>query len=345
MIGESLLIDNTIVRAPTFDDADAVADLFNASSLDVTGEREMDVKDLRREWQTPGFDLARDARVVLTPDGEIIAYAEQWDVAEPHVRRFASVRVHPAHRGRGIGTALNRWVERRARETLDLAPEGAQVALGASVVAHHQPAQDVLEALGFKPVRRFWRMVAELNGDLKPAVWRDGLHVRQMRPGEERPFYRMLDEAFEDHWGRVNRPFEEAFERWLYFVENCEACDPELFFVVEDRSAGGEIAAAAYGMIDIAEDEHMGWVSMLGVRRDYRRQGIALALLRHIFADFERRGKQRVGLAVDAASLTGATRLYEKAGMSVAQERIAFEKILREGEDLKTQSIDEHETV
>ncbi|HOA22897.1 MAG TPA: GNAT family N-acetyltransferase [Aggregatilineales bacterium] len=340
MDSENLLIASTIMRAPSFDDAEAVADLFNASSLDVSGEREIDVNELRREWQTPGFDLARDARVVLTPEGQIIGYGELWDVSEPHVRRFAFVRVHPAYRGRGIGTALNRWVEQRARETLHTAPEGAQVVLGASVVAHHRPAQDVLESLGFKPVRRFWRMVIELNGRLEPAVWPDGFRVRQMQPGEERAFYHALDEAFEDHWGHVPRPFEEAFEQWMHFVQNCESCDPELFFVVEDCHAGGEIAAAAYGLSALPEDEHMGWVSMLGVRRNYRRRGIALALLRHIFAVFERRGQQRVGLSVDAASLTNATRLYEKAGMSVTQERIVFEKVLREGKDLTRRQVD-----
>ena len=38
MDSENLLIASTIMRAPSFDDAEAVADLFNASSLDVSGE-------------------------------------------------------------------------------------------------------------------------------------------------------------------------------------------------------------------------------------------------------------------------------------------------------------------
>jgi mycothiol synthase len=49
------------------------------------------------------------------------------------------------------------------------------------------------------------------------------------------------------------------------------------------------------------------------------------------FGEFYRRGLRTVGLGVDAASLTGATRLYEMAGMHVAHEYILFEKILEPG--------------
>ncbi len=59
----------------------------------------------------------------------------------------------------------------------------------------------------------------------------------------------------------------------------------------------------------------MGWVNLLGVRRPWRRRGVALALLQHSFREFYARDRRKVGLGVDAQSLTGATRLYEKAGM------------------------------
>lgn len=159
-----------------------------------------------------------------------------------------------------------------------------------------------------------------------------------MQPGEERAFFQLLEDAFADHWGHVDRPFEEAFARWQHEALNGPHYDPELFFLVEDTS-NGELAAAAWCWPQINEDPEMGWVHMLGVDRAYRRQGVGLALLLHTFGEFYRRGRPRVGLAVDAESLTGATRLYERAGMSVAQERIVFEKVLREGVDLATQAV------
>jgi len=51
-----------------------------------------------------------------------------------------------------------------------------------------------------------------------------------------------------------------------------------------------------------------------------------------------RRGKKRVGLGVDAGSLTGATRLYEKASMRTVQQMAAYELELCPGKELGTQS-------
>ena len=84
----------------------------------------------------------------------------------------------------------------------------------------------------------------------------------------------------------------------------------------------------------------MGWVDTLGVRRPWRRQGLAEALLYHSFRELRRRGRTSVGLGVDASSLTGATRLYEKAGMRAIRKFTRYEKELRPGTDLKTQMID-----
>jgi ribosomal protein S18 acetylase RimI-like enzyme len=69
-------------------------------------------------------------------------------------------------------------------------------------------------------------------------------------------------------------------------------------------------------------------VNVLGVRRPWRRRGLALALLLHSFHELEARGMDRVALGVDAESLTGAVRLYEKAGMRVVRQSDTWEKPL-----------------
>ena len=88
------------------------------------------------------------------------------------------------------------------------------------------------------------------------------------------------------------------------------------------------------------EDLKMGWVGTLGVGRSWRRSGLGLALLLHSFNEFYARGQERVGLGVDASSLTGATRLYEKAGMRATRQWDRYEKVLRPGVDLRTQTVD-----
>jgi ribosomal protein S18 acetylase RimI-like enzyme len=74
----------------------------------------------------------------------------------------------------------------------------------------------------------------------------------------------------------------------------------------------------------------MGWVRNLGVRRGWRGRGLARALLQHAFGAFYARGCTTIGLGVDAQSPTGATRLYQRAGMRVTEEYETYEKMLRE---------------
>jgi mycothiol synthase len=114
-------------------------------------------------------------------------------------------------------------------------------------------------------------------------------------------------------------PFEDWRE--LRLVKDPDF-DPALWFVVRD---GEEIAAV---MRNEPDRSGAGFVGALGVRKPWRRRGIAQALLQHAFAEFYGRGKRRVALGVDAENPTGATRLYERAGMHVAFEAVAYGKEL-----------------
>ena len=150
----------------------------------------------------------------------------------------------------------------------------------------------------------------------------------------------MLDaviDAFRDHWGFVEKPYEEEKERWLHWIESDKSHDPALWFLALD---GEEIAGMSLCFRHAPGQPDTGWIETLGVRRPWRRRGLGLALLQHTFREYYLRGIDKVALGVDAQSLTGATRLYEKAGMHVAHKSNTYEKELRSGEDLSTQSVE-----
>jgi GNAT superfamily N-acetyltransferase len=121
-------------------------------------------------------------------------------------------------------------------------------------------------------------------------------------------------------------------------MKNDEHFDPDLWYLAMD---GDEIAGVSLCTRQSREDKKMGWVRVLGVRRPWRRRGLGLALLHHSFGEFHRLGKARVGLGVDASSLTGATGLYEKAGMNPIRQFDSYRLVLRAGRDISTQQVEE----
>lgn len=321
------------VRPATPGDSGIATDLFNRCSLEQLGHTEFTAEDLDHEWQSPGFDLAQDTRLVFAPDGTLVGYVELWATA-PYVRMYSWGRVDPQHRGHGVGISLLQWVENKARERLPQAPEGTQVVLVQGTLSTDLLAQELFAIRGFSLARYFSRMVIELDGPVPDPVLPEGIVIRPFVRGvEERALIRAISVAFKDHWGYVQRPEEEDFRQWMHHIDHDPEFDPSLWFVA---MAGTEIAGMSLCHNHLPEDPEMGWVGTLGVLRPWRHQGLGLALLHHSFREFQHRGRQRVGLGVDAQSLTGATRLYERAGMKVVRQYVNFEKELRPGKNLAT---------
>ena len=130
----------------------------------------------------------------------------------------------------------------------------------------------------------------------------------------------MQEETFADH--EDHSPI--SYEDWRFWSFQ-EPFDPELWFLAfGDR----ELQGICLCRPEWDGDPSFGWVSVLGVRRLWRRHGLGLALLRHAFRELRARGKTRVGLGVDAENETGAVQLYERAGMEVARRRLCYQKAL-----------------
>lgn len=318
-------------RAATLDDMPGVVAVFNAWSRDLLGIDEYVVADHRHNWQLPGFSPATDSRAVFTPDGELIGCVEVWDMGGAHVRICANARVHPAHRGRGITRYLWAWAETRVCASVPLAPAGTRVTLLAILPATDARTEALLREAGFACVRHSWRMDIEL--DLPPPApeWPAGITLRTFVPGQdEHAAVTALRESFRDHWGYVENPFEEDLAHFIHEVEDSPEFDRTLCFLAFDDNEAAGIARCTGRT---AGDPDMGWVDELGVRRPWRRRGLGLALLRHCFGELHRRGRARAGLGVDAENITGATRLYERAGMHVQWEYRQYEKEMRPGTD------------
>ena len=327
-------------RPATKDDLATTVDMFNRWSNKKLGIKKFTLAQSDREWNTPSFNLETDTHLAFTRGGELAGYYEVWDLYQPHVRMHCWGCIHPSHAGNGLATQLLAWAEQRARLSIQKAPEDARVVLvGHTLSGDEDAVQRYLEN-GFNLIRHFLRMVIDLNGNPVEPSWPEGIELHTMETGQDvGEVVRAIRDAFKDHWGHVEAPYEEELARWQHIVDTDPDYDPSLWFLAKD---GPEIAGFSLCYPRVDEDPEMGWIGSLGVRRPWRRRGLALALLHHSFQVLARRDLRRAGLGVDAQSLTGATRLYEKAGMhsDPRWQFSQFEKELRPGEDLSTQVID-----
>ena len=311
------------VRAPRHEDAGEVAAMIHASDLADNGASDRSVEELLDDWHS--LDLAEEAVAVVAPDGTIAGYADLINSSFVTVSVYGYV--HPDFRDLGIGAYLISWGERWTRERLPQAPEDARVVVQHYINRLNETAQRLLESLDYAPVRGVYVMETELHEAPPQPHWPEGICVRTFVPGQdERPLFEAVEDAFRDMWGRPRG----TFERFVGMTEQ-QSFDPALWFLARD---GDEIAGATLCKTLAGE----GWVNVVGVRRRWRNRGLGLALLRHALAEYQRRGVRKVALSVDAESITGAPRLYGRAGMHVRESYVIYLKELRPGRDLGARS-------
>lgn len=325
-------------RGATLDDLKPALELFNRWSRSVIQEDELtDEVALHTEWVSPGFNPAEDTRLVFAPNGEMVGYIEVWTTGKPPIHPWIWARVDPRYEGLGIGTYLLTWGERRAEKALDEVPVDLRVAPQVGTYREATKAKKLFEDIGYHRTRSSYTMRIKLEAVPPAPEWPAGITLRIFSPETDlEAVYRAADESFSDHYGYVDTPFEEGLQRFKHFMTGYAGFDPTLWFMAMD---GEEVAGVCLCRNHGYDNPDIGFINTLGVRRPWRKRGIGLALLRHSFGEFYRRGKRGAGLGVDAENLTGALRLYENAGMFVHRAFDRFEKELRPGREISVQSI------
>jgi mycothiol synthase len=287
-------------------DAAAVTAVRVALETSLYGECSLSQADVEDEWLD--LDLERHARVVRDGErvvgfGAVRQEGELWEA-----EGFA----HPDALGRGIGALIATELEEHA------ARYGAR-RIHTFAFEVDSAARRLLQSLGYSAVRVFREMRIELQAPPPAPRWPDGLRVVPFEVERDAvEFHAACEEAFADHWEHTPR----EFELWSRSHIGSERFDPTLWCVVR---SGDEIAA---GTICAGDTYGGGWVRVLFTRRAWRKQGVGTALLSDSFARFWERGEHSIGLGVDAASDTGAFRLYERAGMSPKLGFAVYEKEL-----------------
>src|SRR5258707_170109 len=243
MVDKELAIkvpENLMVRAPILDDAPAITDLMNACHQKYSGEIGSTVDEVLEDWKLPGFDLARDAWLMLTSDNRIVGYESSWH-RDNTGRIYLDGYVHPEFNGQGIGTYLLHQAEARAADFTAHYPAEVRICVRASCWSNEAAAVQLFNDEGYHLIRHFWTMAIEMDEPPTPPEWPTGLSVRTfVRGQDEHAVHEAVTEAFRDHWGSVPVPFEE----WVATRIETAGFDPSLKFLAVEHTRG-EVAGVA----------------------------------------------------------------------------------------------------
>jgi mycothiol synthase len=302
-------------RASERADLPAIARFYaECEEFDRNPERRS-LAGLEELWDSPRSRPDQDT--LLGVDGADRIVATAWAGCNRVVTETRGVRlngaVHPSRRGEGIGRAVLRWQMAHGAEW-DHATR--RDGFGPLVLRLYAPTdqrdvRDLADRHGLAVERYFIAMSRSLTEPVASSS-PQGIRIVDWDEGRSAEIHRVVDTAFGDHWGHVDR----TDEMWAETVE-AHAFRPEWSVLATDRSTGVVVGAAlnyAYEQDWQAQGFTEGYTDELAVAASHRGRGVATALLEESMRRFAASGMDAAGLGVDAANSSGALRLYEGLG-------------------------------
>lgn len=215
----------------------------------------------------------------------------------------------------------------RFSEQINTARGAEESHMDSGAFAQDDRQQRWLADSGFDLVRHWWQMSRPVDPDEASSLPapREGVEVRRVRrddqvgmPNEQdlRDVHDVLEQSFADHFNSYRETFEEFVGRLR--EDPGHRWDHWWIATVDGVAAGALVAIKTTGHLDEEgrPEPDGSYVEYIGVSRTARGRGVAKALLNTVIADAAARGRDRVGLEVDADSPTGADGLYTSMGWS-----------------------------
>jgi mycothiol synthase len=278
-----------------------------------------------RELEDPNAPPATNSLVLELADGtlggSVVLHERLHGIGARRV--FLWGVTHPALRGRGIGTALLGWAVARAEEILAAQPDDLPGLVEAFKEVRLADAVALHESLGFRPARWYVDMRRDLRDPLPPMPDLGGLVVHAYDASLAELVRLAHNEAFADHWG--SEP--QTAEVWNRDFVGDPFFRGDLSFVI---MAGDQVAGYTVNYVAEADWEvtgiREGWVGQLGVRRPWRKRGLATALLVRSMEAFRAAGLDAATLGVDVDNPPGALGVYERVGFRPIRRSVRLQR-------------------
>ncbi len=301
-----------------------MAAVITAAKIVDKVERVENAADLQRDYSHLVHSDPFQDLLVAEIAGEMVGYSRtSWYVDEKTRERiYVSFGfLQPQWRRRGIGRAMLHWNQAHLRQIAAGHPNSGERFFESFGYDQEAATTALLSGDGYQPVRHFYRMVRPDLENIPDLELPAGLEVRPVLPDAYRKVWEASTESFRDHWGFD--PETETYESWI----DQRLQQPDLWQVAW---AGDEIAGMVLPYIDDLENQEYhrlrGWTENICVRRPWRGQGLARALIARSLRLLKEKGMEQACLGVDTQNLTGALRLYEKMGYQPVERSTNWRK-------------------
>lgn len=324
------MLEGITIRNYQPGDSPSLVALVNESDAIDGLERATTLEEMEHDMSWPNYDAARDCFLAWAGDN-LVGYADLYlrraSSGEEH-KFFTWGLVHPAWRRQGLGRRLLELLYHRASDRLG--------ELSGGPVHFRGQAREVeagrialMQGFGMEPVRYSINMARPLDGDLPRVVMPSGYTLRTFEPVHDvETVWEVQNLAFRDHWGYSEFPLVE----FAYSLERPNF-RPELWTLALEESSG-QVVGLGLDWIDPewikATGRQEGTVQVLAVLREHRQQGLGSALLTQCLHALRAGGMEWAQLGADANNLTGAVRLYQRAGFAIRKTYTTFSKVMRE---------------
>lgn len=271
--------------------------------------------------EEPHFDLEADSRVIEVA-GELAAWGRIWHQPSGvrEERAYLIGAVDPAHRGKGVGTALLEWQLARAREALNRASPGLPKYMRIMINDFQHSAIRLFERHGLTPVRYNDELLRELGSipELPPIT---GVEIVPWDPARSEEARSVQNAAFADHWGWTPRGREHWEHELAAFGSRLDLS----FFALDEGRLVGLTRNGHFPGDEAVTGRRDGWIMLLSVLRSHRKRGIASALVTASLRAFQGAGFTHSALGVDSENPTGAYQLYERLGYRPMRRSVTYQ--------------------
>ncbi len=303
------------------DDAEALHALVEAIEGFDQLPRRTALTEMRHWLSVPWIDFAADSLVGEDRSGVPRAFGvvEIRPGDQTCVRAFLFGGVHPEWRGAGLGRAVLTWMEGRARQMLAATGRSGPARLAAYLDDSARERRQMYAAAGFSPIRWYTDMRRNLADALPDAQVPEGVRLVPWRADLDDAIRGAHNTAFGDHWG--SQP--HTVESWRSWRDNPHAAPEWSVVALDDHErVVGHLLAERHGL-DVQEWTS-GYIAVLGVVPQWRRRGLATALLVRAMATFAEAGVAYATLEVDTENPNGAHGFYTRLGFEPTHTTVLY---------------------